>query len=69
MESPELTLLQRLHESSEIIGQVTECRYAGKNVRDCLHDVEQGVAVSWKGNSPNPLTQTLPFPRFKPGAH
>lgn len=69
MESSGLTSLQRLHESSEIIGQVSERMYAGKNVRDCCHDAEQGVPVSWKGNNPSPLTQTLPFPCLKPGAH
>lgn len=62
-------LLQRLYESPEILDQICEYGYAGNKVHDCPHDVEQEVAVSWKGSSPNPLTQTPPFPCLKPGAH
>lgn len=58
MESAGLTLLQRLHESPEIISQICVRVYAGENIHSFLHSVDLVVAVSWKGNSPNPLSQT-----------
>lgn len=38
-------------------------------VHNFPHGVELAVAVSWKGNKPNPLSQTPPIPMpLKPGA-
>lgn len=56
MESPGLTLLQRLHEPPGIIGQMCVYAFPGENVHSFVDDLKQ--AVSWKEKSPNPLTQT-----------
>lgn len=62
MVSAWLTWLQRLLESPEMIGQI--CGFAGENVHSFLYGVEPEVAVSWKRNGPNPMSQTPQEVRF-----